>query len=53
MCLQAEEAEAALKRLKENKFDFNDFLAQWKMVNNMGGAQMMKLLPWFDMVCDV
>ena len=27
------------------KFDFNDFLKQFQAMNNMGGMQMMKLLP--------
>lgn len=34
-----------MKRLMANKFDFNDFLTQFKTMNNMGGAQMMKLMP--------
>lgn len=36
--------------MQANKFDFNDFLKQWKTVNNMGGMQMMKLLPGFNKV---
>lgn len=39
-----------MKRLMANKFDFNDFLTQYKTMNNMGGAQMMKLLPGFSKV---
>eukprot|EP00967_Tisochrysis_lutea_P080074 scaffold109792_cov20-Tisochrysis_lutea.AAC.1 len=43
--LNAEDAEATMKRLMANKFDFNDFLTQFKTMNNMGGAQIMKLMP--------
>lgn len=37
--IKADEAEEAVKRMRENKYDFNDFLKQWKTVNNMGGMQ--------------
>lgn len=40
------EAEAMTKRLMEAKFDFNDFLSQYKMLNNMGSmGSIMKMLP--------
>lgn len=40
------EAEAMTKRLLEAKFDFNDFLSQYKMLNNMGSmGSIMKMLP--------
>lgn len=41
------EAEALTKRMMENKFDFNDFLKQFKMVSGMGGGltSVMKMLP--------
>ena len=42
---QADEAEESLKRVMANKFDFNDFLTQMKMMNNMGGTKLLKLLP--------
>jgi len=51
LVLQAEDAEANMKRLLANKFDFNDFLAQYKTMNNMGGAQIMKLMPGMSKVC--
>lgn len=31
--------------MMEAKFDFNDFLKQWQTMNNMGGMQLMKLMP--------
>ncbi len=34
-----------MKRMMESKFDFNDFLKQWQTMNNMGGMQLMKLMP--------
>lgn len=37
-----------MKRMMANKFDFNDFLTQYKTMNNMGGAQMLKLMPGFN-----
>jgi signal recognition particle subunit SRP54 len=48
--LQEEDAQATMKRMMENKFDFNDFLHQFKALNNMGGAQIMKLMPGFNKV---
>lgn len=39
-----------MKRMMSSKFDFNDFLKQWQQVNNMGGTQLMKLLPGFNKV---
>lgn len=57
-CVQAqdaikeEDAQAALSRMMSNKFDFNDFLKQWQTMNNMGGAQMMKLLPGFNKISE-
>ena len=41
------EAEALTKRMMENKFDFNDFLKQYKMVSGMGGGMtnVIKMLP--------
>lgn len=40
------------KRMDAAKFDFNDFLQQWKRVNNMGGLQMMKLMPGFNQITE-
>ncbi len=44
--IKKEEADAALKRIMTNKFDFDDFLSQYRMVTRMGTmGQVMKLLP--------
>ena len=45
--IKESDASAMAKRLMENKFDFNDFLRQYKMVSGMGGGMtsMMKMLP--------
>lgn len=37
-----------MERMMANKFDFNDFLKQWQTMNNMGGTQIMKMLPGFN-----
>ena len=39
-----------MKRILDNKFDFNDFLSQYQAMNNMGGTKMMKLIPGFTQV---
>lgn len=44
--IKKDEADEALKRIMTNKFDFNDFLAQYRMVTRMGTmGQIMKLMP--------
>ncbi len=44
--IEADEAQRATERLLAAKFDFNDFLAQFKMMNNMGSmGAVMKMLP--------
>ena len=44
--IQADEAQRVTQRLLAAKFDFNDFLAQFKMMNNMGSmGAVMKMLP--------
>jgi signal recognition particle subunit SRP54 len=40
------------KRLEADAFDFNDFLDQFKRMNNMGGLQMLKLMPGFSGVTE-
>lgn len=50
--IKAEDAEATMKRMMESKFDFNDFLAQMKTMSNMGGLQMMKLMPGFNKISE-
>jgi signal recognition particle GTPase len=51
-CLQEDEVLAFQKRLEADAFDFNDFLDQFKRVNNMGGLQMLKLMPGFSGVSE-
>lgn len=48
--VQEEEAAEQLKRMIDSKFDFNDFLKQLQTMNNMGGMQLMKLLPGMNKV---
>ncbi len=44
--IKEEDAEAVTKRLLSAKFDFNDFLKQYKMVSGMGSmGTIMKMLP--------
>jgi signal recognition particle subunit SRP54 len=50
--LQEDEVLAFQKRLQADAFDFNDFLQQFKSVNNMGGLQMLKLMPGFSGVSE-
>ena len=41
-----EQAEAAAKRMMENKFDLTDMLAQFQQIKKMGGASaMLSMLP--------
>lgn len=50
--LQEDEVAAFQKRLEADAFDFNDFLDQFKRMNNMGGLQMLKLMPGFSGVSE-
>ncbi|GAX85777.1 hypothetical protein CEUSTIGMA_g13192.t1 [Chlamydomonas eustigma] len=50
--IKEEDAQAQMQRILSAKFDFNDFLKQWQNMNNMGGAQMMKLLPGFNKISE-
>lgn len=44
--IKLEDADAMTRRIMEAKFDFNDFLAQFKMVSGMGNmASVMKMIP--------
>ena len=44
--IKEDEAEALTKRLLAAKFDFNDFLKQYKMISGMGSmGAVMKMLP--------
>ena len=50
--IKADDAEAMMKKMMDNKFDFDDFLKQFKMVSGMGGGMtsVMKMLPGNDCV---
>lgn len=44
--IKEEDAEAMTRRMMSNKFDFNDFVKQFKMVSKMGSmAQIMSMIP--------
>ena len=44
--MKEDEAQALTKRIMEEKFDFNDFLKQSKMMTGMGGVgNLTKMLP--------
>jgi hypothetical protein len=45
--IKESDAAAMMKKLMEEKFDFNDFLKNYKMVSGMGGgmSSVMKMLP--------
>lgn len=47
-----DDAKAAVQRMMEDKFDFNDFMKQWKNINNMGGMQVMKMIPGFNKITE-
>uniref|UniRef100_A0A383VIM9 signal-recognition-particle GTPase n=2 Tax=Tetradesmus obliquus TaxID=3088 RepID=A0A383VIM9_TETOB len=50
--IKEDEVAAFQKRLEADAFDFNDFLDQFKRMNNMGGLQMLKLMPGFSGVSE-
>lgn len=50
--IKEEDAKRTVERLLEEKFDFNDFLNQWKAMNNMGGMQMLKMMPGFNKITE-
>jgi signal recognition particle GTPase len=44
--IKGADAELMAKRMMANKFDFNDFMTQTRMMNQMGSmGQMMKMMP--------
>lgn len=44
--VKEEEAARMAKRMMENKFDYNDFLNQMRMMARLGGmTSMIKMLP--------
>ena len=54
--IKENEAEAMMARIMKNKFDFDDFLKQYRMVSGMGGGGMssvMKLLPGAQLCSDL
>ncbi|KAF8069508.1 ffh [Scenedesmus sp. PABB004] len=50
--IKEDEVLAFQRRLEADAFDFNDFLDQFKRMNNMGGLQMLKLMPGFSGVSE-
>eukprot|EP00951_Prasinocladus_malaysianus_P047584 scaffold651118_cov51-Prasinocladus_malaysianus.AAC.1 len=51
--IKAEEAERIQKKMMEAKFDYDDFLSQFKMITEMGPmGQVMKMLPGMSNVSD-
>ena len=44
--IKADDAEVMMKRIMEQKFDFNDFLKQTKMTTGMGGmSSVSRMIP--------
>ena len=44
--IQTDDAEVMMKRIMEQKYDFNDFLKQNKMTTGMGGmSKVSRLIP--------
>ncbi|CAG9462987.1 unnamed protein product [Pedinophyceae sp. YPF-701] len=44
--IKEEDAQRQMERIMSNKFDFNDFLAQYKLVAGMGSmSSVMKMMP--------
>ena len=44
--IKGDEAEAMTKRIMEEKYDFNDFLKQNKLMTGMGGvSNLTKMIP--------
>jgi len=51
--IKAEEAEEMTRKIMLAKFDFNDFLAQYKMVTGMGSmTQVVKMIPGMGSITD-
>ena len=51
--IKKEEAEVAIARMMTAKFDFNDFLKQYKMVMGMGSmGEVMKMIPGMNKVTE-
>ena len=51
--IKAEDAEAAIARMMTAKFDFNDFLQQYKLVNGMGSmTEVMKMIPGMNKISE-
>eukprot|EP00192_Tetraselmis_astigmatica_P002750 CAMPEP_0117671428 /NCGR_PEP_ID=MMETSP0804-20121206/13326_1 /TAXON_ID=1074897 /ORGANISM="Tetraselmis astigmatica, Strain CCMP880" /LENGTH=569 /DNA_ID=CAMNT_0005479883 /DNA_START=21 /DNA_END=1730 /DNA_ORIENTATION=+ len=51
--IAAEEAERIQEKMRSAKFDYNDFLKQFEMMNNMGPmGQVMKMLPGMSKISD-
>lgn len=51
--IKADEAEEMMKRVMQQKFDFNDFLTQSQMISRMGSmGSITKMLPGMNKVSD-
>ena len=51
--IKAEEAEELTRRMMSAKFDFNDFLKQYKAISGMGSmAQVVKMIPGMGAMTD-
>ena len=51
--IKEEDAAAMMRKMLSNKFDFNDFLSQYKSVNKMGSlGSVMKMIPGMGGVDD-
>jgi signal recognition particle subunit SRP54 len=51
--IKAEDAEAAIARMMTAKFDFNDFLQQYRLVNGMGSmTEVMKMIPGMNKITE-
>ena len=51
--IKKEDAEAAIARMMTAKFDFNDFMKQYKMVTGMGSmGEMMKMIPGMNKISE-
>jgi signal recognition particle subunit SRP54 len=51
--IKEEDAERMKNKMMANKFDYDDFLEQFKMITNMGPmGQVMKMMPGMSKVTD-
>lgn len=50
--IKEDEAAAMAERIKAEKFDVNDFMKAYKQINNLGGLQMMKMMPGMNQISE-